>query len=198
MSKPGGTIYAIGAVGTSYVKIGSTRTSVVERLKMLQTGQPFPLQILANVPVEEDLHRIEKQVHAFLEQERLQGEWFDIPMDMATLEALIVRAVAYLAAQATPQDRGERTQPIDPTLGERIRLMRRKHGLTQQELATRAQMSKTALNQIEMGKADPRVSRLRAIADILGVSMDYLAGRQEEDGTPPAPRPRRRTATPVG
>jgi hypothetical protein len=30
------------------------------------------------------------------------------------------------------------------------------------------------------------------------VSMDYLAGRQDEDGTPTPQRPRRRTATTVG
>jgi transcriptional regulator with XRE-family HTH domain len=80
--------------------------------------------------------------------------------------------------------------------------------MSQVELARRVGISKTAMNQIEMGETtDPRVSRLRAIADILGVSMDYLAGRQDEDGTPtPIKRPhqptalrtRPRTAAPVG
>jgi transcriptional regulator with XRE-family HTH domain len=85
------------------------------------------------------------------------------------------------------------------TLGERIRKERLRYGMSQTELARRVGISKTAMNQIEMGEtADPRLSRIRAIADILGVSMDYLAGRQEEDGTPPPPRPRRRTAAPVG
>ena len=37
-------------------------------------------------------------------------------------------------------------EPRDPTIGERVMLMRRRRGLTQQELATMAQMSKTALN----------------------------------------------------
>jgi hypothetical protein len=78
MPSPGGTIYAIGAVGTSFVKIGSTRTTVVERLKILQTGQPFPLQVVASVPVESNVRRIEKQVQAFLDAERLRGEWFDV------------------------------------------------------------------------------------------------------------------------
>jgi transcriptional regulator with XRE-family HTH domain len=88
---------------------------------------------------------------------------------------------------------------MQETLGERIRKERLRYGMSQVELARRIGISKTAMNQIESGETeDPRVSRLRAIADILGVSMDYLAGRQEEDGTPPAPRPRRRTATPVG
>ena len=85
------------------------------------------------------------------------------------------------------------------TLGERIRKERLRYGMSQTELARRVGISKTAMNQIEMGEtADPRLSRIRAIADILGVSMDYLAGRQEEDGTPTAQRPRRRTAASVG
>jgi transcriptional regulator with XRE-family HTH domain len=94
------------------------------------------------------------------------------------------------------------------TLGERIRKERLRYGMSQVELARRVGISKTAMNQIEMGETtDPRVSRLRAIADILGVSMDYLAGRQDEDGTPtPIKRPhqptalrtRPRTAAPVG
>jgi hypothetical protein len=43
MPSPGGTIYAIGAVGTSWVKIGRTTGPVMKRLQTLQTGQPFPL-----------------------------------------------------------------------------------------------------------------------------------------------------------
>ena len=85
------------------------------------------------------------------------------------------------------------------TLGERIRKERLLYGMSQTELAKRVGISKTAMNQIEMGEtADPRLSRIRAIADILGVSMDYLAGRQDEDGTPTPQRPSRRTAAPVG
>ena len=85
------------------------------------------------------------------------------------------------------------------TLGERIRQTRLRYGMSQTELARRVGISKTAMNQIEMGETtDPRMSRIRAIADILGVSMDYLAGRQDQDATPPQPtRQRTRTAAPV-
>jgi transcriptional regulator with XRE-family HTH domain len=84
------------------------------------------------------------------------------------------------------------------TLGARIRQARLLYGMSQTELARRVGISKTAMNQIEMGEtADPRLSRIRAIADILGVSMDYLAGRQNEDATPTPQRPGTRTAAPV-
>ena len=59
------------------------------------------------------------------------------------------------------------------TLGARIRKARQRYGMSQTELARRVGISKTAMNQIETGEtADPRLSRVRAIADILGVSMD--------------------------
>lgn len=67
-------------------------------------------------------------------------------------------------------------------LGDRIRKARLRYGMSQTELAKRVGISKTAMNQIEMGETtDPRMSRIRAIADILGVSMDYLAGRKDEE-----------------
>jgi transcriptional regulator with XRE-family HTH domain len=38
------------------------------------------------------------------------------------------------------------------------------------------------MNLIESGETpDPRASRIAAIADVLGVSADYLLGREDED-----------------
>ena len=49
-------------------------------------------------------------------------------------------------------------------------LMRRRRGLTQQELATIAQMSKTALNRLENGLQSVYAERLATLARILDVS----------------------------
>ena len=88
------------------------------------------------------------------------------------------------------------------TLGDRIRQARARLRLTQAELARRIRISTTAMNAIESGDTDPRASRITALADVLGVSTDYLLGRTAPGmlPAPPAPtkRPRRRTATPVG
>jgi len=41
------------------------------------------------------------------------------------------------------------------------------------------------MNQIESGETpDPRASRVRAIADVLRVSADYLLGRENAQGEP--------------
>ncbi len=94
-----GSIYAIGAAGSPYIKIGSTTTSVEQRLKTLQTGQPAALHIVAKHPVETDLHRIERQIHKFLAAERHHGEWFALMLDPDALSQLIMRAVDYLAEE---------------------------------------------------------------------------------------------------
>jgi transcriptional regulator with XRE-family HTH domain len=67
------------------------------------------------------------------------------------------------------------------TLGARIRKARQVYGMSQAELARRIGISATAMNQIESGKTpDPAVSRIKAIADVLNCTTDYLLGRTEE------------------
>lgn len=104
MSKPGGFLYAIGAEGASLVKIGCTKI-LENRLKALQTGYPFPLQIHAAVHVESNVQRIERYVHAFLAKERRQGEWFETTMNTAQLEALIVRAYTFFIEEEARKQR---------------------------------------------------------------------------------------------
>ena len=87
------------------------------------------------------------------------------------------------------------------TLGDRIRQARERVGLSQMELARRIGLSKNAMNSIEAGDADPRASRIVAIAQELGVSTDALLLDKQATGsrehTPPAKRQRTRHAAPV-
>jgi DNA-binding XRE family transcriptional regulator len=200
MPKPGGTIYAIGAVGTSWVKIGSTRAGVAQRLKILQTGQPFPLQVLAIVPVETDVQRIEHQVHVFLAEEQRRGEWFEVAMDAARLEALVVCAVQYVLAGGAGHERRRYAK----TLGDRIRQARERVGLTQRQLAERIGCQQSDIHRLESGLvSDPHMSRLVALAQALQVSTDWLSGLRDttdEADTAPPPQPTRqrtRKAAPV-
>jgi transcriptional regulator with XRE-family HTH domain len=72
---------------------------------------------------------------------------------------------------------------MSESLGERIRKARIRYGMSQAELARRIKVSLNTMNKIEAGETpDPRASRIRAIADVLGVSADYLLGREEEVG----------------
>jgi DNA-binding XRE family transcriptional regulator len=169
---PGGFIYAIGAEGSPHIKIGKTTGPVVKRLAALQVGYPARLHIRTAVPVEQDLGRIEKAIHRFLATDRQQGEWFAVQVDQDQLEALIVRAVQWLAAQdARP---GARKESI-PGLAQRIQALRMKRGLSVQELAKRVEISRQQLHMIETNKTlDPGALTVLRIADALGVRTDYL------------------------
>src|SRR5437764_903039 len=68
------------------------------------------------------------------------------------------------------------------TLAKRIRDCRYAKGWGPDELALRAEISRTALYQIERGKTEtPRAGTLRRIARALDVSIDVLLGNSEWD-----------------
>lgn len=68
------------------------------------------------------------------------------------------------------------------TLGYRVRALRTKAGLSQTALGKRLAISKSAVSQLECGiTGDPAASRIRDLAQILGVSTDYLLGLREEE-----------------
>jgi len=70
---------------------------------------------------------------------------------------------------------------MSESLGARIRRARMRYGMSQAELARRIKISLNAMNKIELGETpDPRASRIKAIADVLHVSADYLLGREDE------------------
>lgn len=67
-------------------------------------------------------------------------------------------------------------------LGPRLASLRRKRNLTQQELVNRAKardphlrLTDSALGKYENDQSVPRLAEAAALADVLGVSLDYLA-----------------------
>ena len=56
----------------------------------------------------------------------------------------------------------------------RLKTVRERRALSQGELAQRAGISRSALNQIENGGAEPRPSTVRKIAAVLAVSPSEL------------------------
>lgn len=67
--------------------------------------------------------------------------------------------------------------------GERVRQKRAERKITQAELAARVQYEGVALEQdaisrIELGQRMVQDYELRALAEVLGASMDWLAGKE--------------------
>lgn len=61
------------------------------------------------------------------------------------------------------------------TVGERIVMHRELNGYTQAQLAREAGISRQCLWEYENDVADPKLLNATCIADVLGISLDYLA-----------------------
>ncbi|TRZ41674.1 helix-turn-helix domain-containing protein [Robertkochia solimangrovi] len=59
-------------------------------------------------------------------------------------------------------------------LGKVIKLLRKKQGLNQKELASRCGLSQTYLSLIEGNRKEPNLATLKAIANELNVSLPIL------------------------
>ena len=71
---------------------------------------------------------------------------------------------------------------MSTTLGDRIKARRQELDWTQDVLAERARVSKGFLSDIEQGKRGVTAGKLRGLAEVLGVSLDYLVTGKGGDG----------------
>ena len=67
------------------------------------------------------------------------------------------------------------------TLGEKLQLLRRSRGLSQEQLAAELDVSRQAVSKWECGDSTPDLDKLRAICTYFGVTTDYLIWENEED-----------------
>jgi hypothetical protein len=80
------------------VKIGVTK-SPETRLAQLQTGASQKIEYAFIAPASGDPYAIEKEAHAMLARSRLNGEWFDVPPELAI--AAVTGAAAKLGQSLT-------------------------------------------------------------------------------------------------
>lgn len=73
-------------------------------------------------------------------------------------------------------------------LSEKILLLRKRQGLSQEALAEQLHVSRQAVSRWEMGTALPDAANLLQLSDLFGVTADYLL-REELDGPTDAPPP---------
>jgi len=75
------------------------------------------------------------------------------------------------ASTDEPQARHANTSP---TLGQRLRILRTRHGLSQRELAKRANVTNSTISQVEQDAVSPSVSSLNKILDVFPVSLSHF------------------------
>ena len=66
-------------------------------------------------------------------------------------------------------------------LGERIRILRKEAGLTQEQLAEKAEISVNFIGNAERGESSASVKTLRRMAKALGVSLKEMFDFPDED-----------------
>lgn len=67
-------------------------------------------------------------------------------------------------------------------IGAAMRCAREKRGLTVAELAERAEIAVNTVRLYEAGRFFPGLWNLWHLADVLGVALDELVGRERHDG----------------
>ena len=78
-------------------------------------------------------------------------------------------------------------------LQQNIYTLRRKAGLSQEQLAERLEVTRQTISKWEGGHSVPDLDKLRAMANLFGVTLDALTGAEE-----PSPRQAVQKAPPVG
>jgi len=62
-------------------------------------------------------------------------------------------------------------------IGKQLRLLRKSHGMTQEQLAGILNMAKSTISQYENNVNEPDLHTVVRIADLFAVSLDELVGR---------------------
>lgn len=90
--------------------------------------------------------------------------------DGCTLEVLGSGSSAWMVKNDVTQERKR--------IGQRIAQLRKERGMTQQDLAERTGMQQGNIARIEAGRYSARFDTLQAIAEAMGLTVDFVAGCQ--------------------
>ena len=84
---------------------------------------------------------------------------------------------------------------ISPYVGPAIRAFRQEAGLSQEELAARADLDRTYISGVERGRRNPTVNSLQAIVAAMNTRLDLLFVRAHELAAENRPRARGKAAS---
>lgn len=97
----------------------------------------------------------------------------DIPAGEAARQVLGAAKAEFDAASAYTQRRKQRKASV----AKRLQETRLKCGLKQQDVAEKTGINVITLSGYEIGKNEPNMEALVSLADVYGVSLDYLMCR---------------------
>lgn len=67
------------------------------------------------------------------------------------------------------------------TMGEKIQLLRKQHGMSQEELAQQLNVSRQAISKWELDCSKPDIDNIISLGELFNISTDYLLTEQQND-----------------
>jgi hypothetical protein len=86
-------VYVIGETEDGPVKVGISNNPL-GRLVQLQTGHHGKLRLLALARTLVPARKVERALHTVLRDERMKGEWFDVPLRRVFYETALAEGTA--------------------------------------------------------------------------------------------------------
>ena len=80
----------------------------------------------------------------------------------------------------------QKKEVIKMTFGDQLSKARKEKDLTQEELAEKLNLSRQTILRWEKNQVFPDISNLKAVAQVLDVSFDYLLGEEKPERAPTA------------
>lgn len=121
-------------------------------------------------------------LHALFADHRLHGEWFSFSRRMLgdiglqDLVPVVIARSRDVAAEHAAQQIAANDVPF--LFPERLRIARKAANMTQRDLSDLMGVGRSNIAEYENGKYGPSSQRLSKLAQVLGVSMDWLLAHE--------------------
>ena len=177
-----------------FIKIGRTRTDLLTRQTVLQTGNESPIWDIGVIPfdTEEEARREEKRIHLHFGAFRVHGEWFcATPRLIKFIKSYAVQHTDLFAEQEVTdtKDTSETEDTVVISFGEQLAKKRDDVKMTQEDLASIVGYTRGHIALIEQNRGTPGKSLHRKLVELFGefsepptetISKNILAVEMED------------------
>ena len=160
-----------------FIKIGRTRTDLLTRQAVLQTGNESPIWDIGVIPfdTEEEARREEKRIHLHFGAFRVHGEWFCATSRLLKfIKSYAIQHTDLFAEQEVTDtkdtsDTSDTEDTVVISFGEQLAKARKSAGFERQEdLAEKVGYSRGYIALIEQNRGKPGKSLHRKLVELFG------------------------------
>ena len=154
-----------------FIKIGRTRTDLLTRQAVLQTGSESPIWDIGVIPfdTEEEARREEKRIHLHFGAFRVHGEWFCATSRLLKfIKNYAVQHTDLFTEHETP----ETEDSSEISFGEQLANARNSAGMTQKDLASRVGCTRGYIAFIERNRGKPGKSLHKKLVELFGELLE--------------------------